>query len=118
MSDSGSALKSSVKPVKAVRRTIEEKLLQQQMDRVRQGKKQPTKPQEDIMVDDTVMNTLVKQLEEKFEDFLDDMSKQKGFISAHVRARKTTLEMEKLFKDFRKASIDYDKAYKAEKKEK
>ena len=68
------------------------------------------------MVDDTIMRNLVTSLEDEFEEFLDEMSKEKGFISAHVRARKGTLEMEKLFKKFRKASIDYDKAYKAEKK--
>jgi len=116
MSDEGSALKTTLKPVKVVRRTIEEKILQQQMNKVRQGKSNKTKKQEDIMADDTVMNKLVKELEDQFEDFLDDMSKKKGFISAHVRARKTTLYMEKLFKDFRKASIEFDKAYKAEKK--
>ena len=54
------------------------------------------------------MENLLDQIQGKLEEFLKDAQAQveKGNKAAGTRARKTSLELTKLFKDFRKQSID------------
>jgi hypothetical protein len=54
------------------------------------------------------MKNLVKKIEESFSAFKEDASSQieKGNKAAGTRARKASLEMEKMLKDFRKKSLD------------
>lgn len=54
------------------------------------------------------MEKLLKQIQEKLEEFAKDAQAQveKGNKAAGTRARKTSLELTKLFKEFRKQSID------------
>jgi hypothetical protein len=54
------------------------------------------------------MKNLVKKIEESFSAFMGDASAQieKGNKAAGTRARKASLEMEKMLKDFRKKSLD------------
>ncbi len=54
------------------------------------------------------MKNLVKQIEETFSAFIEDAVAQieKGNKAAGTRARKASLEMEKMLKDFRKKSLD------------
>lgn len=54
------------------------------------------------------MKNLLDQIQGKLEDFLKDAQAQaeKGNKAAGTRARKTSLELTKLFKEFRKQSID------------
>ena len=57
------------------------------------------------------MENLVKQFEESFGAFLDDANSQiaKGNKAAGTRARKASLEMEKMLKEFRKKSLEASK---------
>ena len=54
------------------------------------------------------MENLLKEIQEKLDAFVKDAEAQveKGNKSAGTRARKTSLELTKLFKEFRKQSID------------
>jgi len=54
------------------------------------------------------MEKLVKQLEISFTAFIEDANSQivKGNKAAGTRARKASLEMEKMLKDFRKKSLE------------
>ena len=53
------------------------------------------------------MEKLLKQIQEKLEDFAKDAQANvvKGNKAAGTRARKTSLELTKLFKEFRAQSI-------------
>ncbi|WP_417444178.1 histone H1 [Joostella sp.] len=57
------------------------------------------------------MNDLVKQIEAEFESFQKDANLQveSGNKAAGTRARKSSLELTKLFKEFRKVSIEESK---------
>lgn len=57
------------------------------------------------------MNDLVTQINELIEVFQENaqMQVEKGNKAAGARARKASLELGKLLKDFRKESIDADK---------
>ena len=57
------------------------------------------------------MENLVKQIEESFSTFLADANSQiaKGNKAAGTRARKASLEMEKMLKEFRKLSLEASK---------
>ncbi len=57
------------------------------------------------------MKKLVQQLESSFNAFLEDANAQieKGNKAAGTRARKASLEMEKMLKDFRKKSLEASK---------
>ena len=54
------------------------------------------------------MEKLVKQLEISFTAFIEDANSQivKGNKAAGTRARKASLEMEKMLKEFRKKSLE------------
>ena len=54
------------------------------------------------------MEILLKEIQEKLDAFVKDAEAQveKGNKAAGTRARKTSLELTKLFKEFRKQSID------------
>ncbi|MDR0743903.1 MAG: histone H1 [Tannerella sp.] len=54
------------------------------------------------------MKNLVKEIEESFSAFTEDANAQieKGNKAAGTRARKASLEMEKMLKEFRKKSLD------------
>lgn len=54
------------------------------------------------------MENLLKEIQEKLDAFVKDAETQveKGNKAAGTRARKTSLELTKLFKEFRKQSID------------
>ena len=54
------------------------------------------------------MNDLIEQLEQKTADFFRDAHSQldKGNKAAGLRARRTSLEMEPLLKQFRKMSLE------------
>jgi len=54
------------------------------------------------------MRNLVDQIEEAFVEFLGDANAQivKGNKAAGTRARKVSLEMEKMLKEFRKQSLE------------
>ncbi|MDR1098552.1 MAG: histone H1 [Tannerella sp.] len=54
------------------------------------------------------MKNLVKQIEESFSAFAEDANAQieKGNKAAGTRARKASVEIEKLLKEFRKKSLD------------
>lgn len=58
------------------------------------------------------MEELVKKINEAYEAFKADAALQveKGNKAAGQRARKASLELEKLMKDFRKASLEASKA--------
>ena len=62
------------------------------------------------------MEEIIQELEDKFEEFLKNATKTKAFISAHIRSRRNSLELQKLFKKYRKISIEYDKEFKKNKK--
>ncbi|MBQ0094470.1 MAG: histone H1 [Bacteroidaceae bacterium] len=53
------------------------------------------------------MENILKQVAELYADFAKDANAQieKGNKAAGTRARKASLELEKLMKDFRKASL-------------
>lgn len=57
------------------------------------------------------MEELVKKIQAEFEAFVADATAQmeKGNKAAGTRARKSSLELEKMLKDFRKASLDESK---------
>lgn len=57
------------------------------------------------------MKTLVEQINAEFEVFAANAAAQveKGNKAAGTRARKAALEISKLMKDFRKASVDASK---------
>lgn len=57
------------------------------------------------------MENLLKEIQEKLDAFVKDAEAQveKGNKAAGTRARKTSLELTKLFKEFRKQSIDSTK---------
>ena len=57
------------------------------------------------------MEKLVKQIEESYSSFILDANAQieKGNKAAGTRARKASLEMEKMLKDFRKKSLESSK---------
>ena len=57
------------------------------------------------------MEKLVKQIEESFAAFVADANSQivKGNKAARTRARKASLEMEKMLKEFRKQSLGSSK---------
>ena len=57
------------------------------------------------------MEKLVKKIEEAFAAFIEDANSQivKGNKAAGTRARKTSLEMEKMLKEFRKKSLETSK---------
>ena len=54
------------------------------------------------------MENLLKEIQEKLDAFVKDAEAQveKGNKAAGTRARKTSLELTKLFKEFRKQSND------------
>ena len=54
------------------------------------------------------MKNLVKQIESSFSAFIEDANAQieKGNKAAGTRARKASLEMEKMLKEFRKKSLE------------
>lgn len=58
------------------------------------------------------MEELVVKIHAALESFREDFEKNvnKGNKTAGVRARKASLELEKLFKEYRKVSIEADKA--------
>lgn len=53
------------------------------------------------------METLVKTIEEKANEMIADMNK--GSKASMLRARKASLELEKMFKQYRKESIEASK---------
>jgi hypothetical protein len=57
------------------------------------------------------MENLVSKIKEEFDNFAADAKLQieKSNKAAGTRARKTSLEVEKLLKEFRKKSLDYSK---------
>lgn len=57
------------------------------------------------------MNELVEKIKEQYNEFLADAALQieKGNKAAGTRARKSSLELEKLMKDFRKLSLEESK---------
>ena len=57
------------------------------------------------------MEKLVKQIENSFSAFMEDANAQieKGNKAAGTRARKASLEMEKMLKEFRKKSVEASK---------
>ena len=57
------------------------------------------------------MNELIEKINAEIENFQKDAAAQleKGNKAAGTRARKASLELTKLFKDFRKESIDFSK---------
>jgi len=57
------------------------------------------------------MESLVQQIQAAFEAFKADAALQveKGNKAAGTRARKASLELEKLMKEFRKTSLEYAK---------
>ena len=57
------------------------------------------------------MENLLKQIQEKFDAFVKDAEAQveKGNKAAGTRARKASLELEKLLKRFRKESLEASK---------
>jgi hypothetical protein len=57
------------------------------------------------------MNELIEQLKAQFEAFITDaaMQAEKGNKAAGTRARKTSLEIEKGMKAFRKVSLEESK---------
>ena len=57
------------------------------------------------------MNELVAKINEAFEAFSKDVALQveKGNKAAGTRARKASLELEKLMKEFRKVSVEAGK---------
>lgn len=58
------------------------------------------------------MESLLKQITEAFEAFSTDAALQleKNNKAAGTRARKASLELEKLLKEFRKASLEHAKS--------
>ena len=54
------------------------------------------------------MKELVEKIQEKYAAFAADAAQQveKGHKAAGTRARKASLELEKLMKEFRKASLE------------
>lgn len=57
------------------------------------------------------MNKLIEKINASFKTLKADVELQteKGNKAAGTRARKTSLELEKLFKEFRKASLEASK---------
>ncbi len=57
------------------------------------------------------MNELIEKIKTGFESFKADaeMQSEKGNKAAGTRARKASLEIEKLLKEFRKASLEASK---------
>ncbi|MDR2233629.1 MAG: histone H1 [Tannerella sp.] len=57
------------------------------------------------------MENLVSKIKEAFENFAADSNAQieKGNKAAGTRARKVSLELEKMMKDFRKKSLEFSK---------
>ena len=57
------------------------------------------------------MKELIEKINAEIENFQKDAAAQleKGNKAAGTRARKASLELTKLFKDFRKESIDFSK---------
>lgn len=57
------------------------------------------------------MKELIEKINAEFEAFTTEANLQaeKGNKSAGMRARKSALELSKLFKDFRKISVTYSK---------
>lgn len=58
------------------------------------------------------MNELIEKINASFEALNEDANLQieKGNKAAGTRARKTSLELEKLLKEFRKSSLEASKA--------
>ncbi len=58
------------------------------------------------------MKELIEKINAEFESFSKEAEQQseKGNKAAGTRARKSALELSKLFKEFRKASVDASKA--------
>ena len=54
------------------------------------------------------MNELIEKINAEFETFKSETNSlmEKGVKAAGPRARKSTLELEKLLKEFRKVSVD------------
>ena len=59
----------------------------------------------------TIMKDLVAKINAEFETFKTESESltEKGVKAAGARARKSTLELEKLLKEFRKVSIEESK---------
>ena len=57
------------------------------------------------------MENLVNKINESFEAFKTDaaLQSEKGNKAAGTRARKASLELEKMLKEFRKASLEHSK---------
>lgn len=57
------------------------------------------------------MKELIEKINVEFEAFLNEANQQseKGNKAAGTRARKSALELSKLFKDFRKVSVEESK---------
>lgn len=58
------------------------------------------------------MNELIEKINSSFESLKSDaeLQAEKGNKAAGTRARKTSLELEKLLKEFRKVSLEASKA--------
>ena len=58
------------------------------------------------------MNELIQKINASFETLIADaeLQTEKGNKAAGTRARKTSLELEKLLKEFRKTSLEASKA--------
>ncbi len=59
----------------------------------------------------TIMKDLIEKINTEFQTFISetDSLTEKGVKAAGARARKSTLELEKLLKEFRKVSIEESK---------
>ncbi len=57
------------------------------------------------------MKDLVKKIHDEFESFKNEAESQieKGNKAAGTRARKSALELSKMFKEFRKQSVEHSK---------
>lgn len=58
------------------------------------------------------MKDLIEKINEQYESFTSEstMQSEKGNKAAGTRARKAALELSKLFKEFRKVSVEASKA--------
>ena len=65
------------------------------------------------------MNSLVEKINEHIDQFQENMASQveKANKAAGTRARKISLELEKKLKEFRKRSLEHERAREASKKQ-
>ncbi len=75
-----------------------------------QAKKQPAKSKQAPKTEEPELNEeMIEEIEGMLSDLKEDMNKSMKNASAAKRARKTTSNLEKEFKKFRKASIAHHK---------